>query len=186
MSCVVVLGCYRSGTSIVAGTLHKLGLFMGERFTEPNGNNPHGYYEDLDFQRLEKIYDYRRFICKRQADHEKWGVKDPAICKWMNNFKTALDEENCQLSIIDVQRDPTEICKSIAKAIGYSEPSLYQPLVQYYLTEKQCFLDKYSGPILQVQFDDLNLSPKENVEKIANFVGLPVTNEALEHIKLQY
>ena len=52
MSCVIVLGCYRSGTSAVAGILHHLGVMMGKEFDKPAKSNPTGYYEDLEFKRL--------------------------------------------------------------------------------------------------------------------------------------
>tara|TARA_Y100000034_G_scaffold103692_1_gene129559 strand:+ start:30688 stop:31395 length:708 start_codon:yes stop_codon:yes gene_type:complete len=46
---IIVMGCYRTGTSAVAGILHHLGVNMGSNFQEPNEANPKGYFEDPDF-----------------------------------------------------------------------------------------------------------------------------------------
>jgi hypothetical protein len=48
----VVLGCGRSGTSLVAGLLADAGWHLGERLLAPNADNPRGYFEDLPVNRL--------------------------------------------------------------------------------------------------------------------------------------
>jgi hypothetical protein len=48
----VVLGCGRSGTSLVAGLLASAGWHLGERLLAPNVDNPRGYFEDLPVNRL--------------------------------------------------------------------------------------------------------------------------------------
>jgi hypothetical protein len=56
-TCFVVLGCTRSGTSVVSGLLHRLGVVMGWELQSEDGNprydwpdptpmNPHGFYQD--------------------------------------------------------------------------------------------------------------------------------------------
>jgi len=52
MSCVVVLGPHRSGTSLVASILNSIGVNMGDRFRLADEFNPTGYCEDLDFKEL--------------------------------------------------------------------------------------------------------------------------------------
>ena len=42
----VILGSGRSGTSMVAGTLHAAGYHMGDRLLPPTSSNPKGYFED--------------------------------------------------------------------------------------------------------------------------------------------
>src|SRR5215210_3592388 len=44
---VVVTGSGRSGTSSVAGTLKRLGLYIPQPEVETDENNPRGYYEPL-------------------------------------------------------------------------------------------------------------------------------------------
>lgn len=55
MTCVVVLGMHRSGTSLVANILQTLGVNMGDRFREPDATSPYGYFEDLDWRAINKF-----------------------------------------------------------------------------------------------------------------------------------
>lgn len=108
---VVVPGMHRSGTSMVAGVLQRLGVFMGEHLQAADSSNQRGHYEDLEFQRINKAilrdaggswrhppsheaimgvtkYDRQMadLVARRDAEHEIWGWKDPRTCltlaKW--------------------------------------------------------------------------------------------------------
>lgn len=48
----LVMGCGRSGTSMLAGTLSKAGYFMGKNPLPPNRNNPKGYFETREVESL--------------------------------------------------------------------------------------------------------------------------------------
>lgn len=47
--CILVLGLPRSGTSMIAGILHHLGVFMGNQLTPADKRNPNGFFENLHF-----------------------------------------------------------------------------------------------------------------------------------------
>ena len=49
---VVVLGMHRSGTSAVAGCLHRLGVDFGPRLMPATEANARGYYEHIDIVNL--------------------------------------------------------------------------------------------------------------------------------------
>jgi len=51
---VVVLGMHRSGSSMVAGVLNRLGVDMGRNFVRQSWSNPVGHFEDKDFVQLNK------------------------------------------------------------------------------------------------------------------------------------
>ncbi len=100
--------CYASsGSSCVAGILHRLGIHMGKHLKAAQQLNPGGFYEDEDFfavsgkiwvtyhlrsenryewdiERLQRIGekykpDFARLILHRQARGVHWGVKDPRL-----------------------------------------------------------------------------------------------------------
>jgi hypothetical protein len=103
MTAIVVLGMHRSGTSLVAGALHKMGVHMGSRFREPDETSPYGYWEDLDWRDVNKRilngaggtwYDppplwrierevarlaprIGQLVSERYNKHSLWGMKDP-------------------------------------------------------------------------------------------------------------
>jgi hypothetical protein len=49
---LLVLGCGRSGTSMVAGTLAGAGYFMGERLHAARDSNPKGFYESAEINQI--------------------------------------------------------------------------------------------------------------------------------------
>jgi predicted glycoside hydrolase/deacetylase ChbG (UPF0249 family) len=47
-----ILGSGRSGTSMLAGTLHASGYFLGDRLISGDAANPKGYFEDREFESI--------------------------------------------------------------------------------------------------------------------------------------
>lgn len=187
MSCIIVLGTYRSGTSAVAGVLHHLGVMMGKEFDKPAASNPTGYFEDLEFKRLFDMLAEGREVWKlletlvkiRETESPIWGVKDPQLCLFLSKFLPLIHTEH---RIISTIRSKEEICKSLAKAITGQEPERFLPLVEKYLQHKETQLANYQGNVLEVKISDLKSHKESEVQRIADFVGLPVTQEAIEFI----
>jgi hypothetical protein len=61
----LIMGCGRSGTSMLAGMLHQAGYFMGEKFHQPRDSNPKGFFEWYRINRINEdilaAYDQRGF-----------------------------------------------------------------------------------------------------------------------------
>ena len=183
MSCVIVLGCFRSGTSGVAGILHHLGVTMGKEFDEPNQNNPKGFWEDKAFKTIHTWCDegrevdqlYENLVRDREEEFPLWGVKDPLLCLYIHKLTGFLKTDH---KLIVCRRPIEEISKSMGRSIGFDDPEMFLNLAKYYVEEMEKSLNSYRGPVLEVRFKDLNKS----VLGIANFVGLPVNEQALKFI----
>jgi len=52
MKTLIVLGMHRSITSLVAKGLADNKVYVGDKLMPPNGGNPKGYWEDVDFVRM--------------------------------------------------------------------------------------------------------------------------------------
>lgn len=50
----IITGMHRSGTSAIMGALGLCGLDIGKNFSKPTRWNPKGFYEDLDFRRINR------------------------------------------------------------------------------------------------------------------------------------
>lgn len=190
MSCIIVMGCFRSGTSAVAGTLHHLGVFMGERFDKPNSNNPKGFWEDLDFKEIHSAYEengqdlvlfhrgldvnYRGLISKREADHQLWGVKDPLLCKHLKKLTSNISD----YKLIVCRRSVEDIAASMGRAIGFPSDT-FLPLAKSYVDELDMSLAEYTGPRLEIQKTDSML---QILEPICEFVGLPSNQAAIDFL----
>lgn len=184
MTCIIVLGCFRSGTSAVAGTLHHLGIFMGENFDEPNKNNPKGFFEDIEFKRLHESYEegldhidpfYKNLVEKRIENHDLWGVKDPLLCKYLDKLTTFTSDHK----LIVCRRSVAEIAASMGKSIGIPDERMFLPLAQDYVSRMNDSLSRYQGPILELEKRD---SMKHILEPICQFVGVTETEAAREFL----
>ena len=118
MVAILVLGFHRSGTSMVTRMLHHAGLFVGDKLLGAGPSNPYGHFEDEEVvgfhdQVLREngrnwMFDgaassvtlaedhyrwMRRFIGKRNSQHEIWGFKDPRACIFAHAWKETLGND---------------------------------------------------------------------------------------------
>lgn len=136
----IVFGMGRSATSLIAESLHKNGVHMGERLMPGGKGNPQGHYEDLDFVELndeilkrcggsadnppsqEVINNNKSFDDKAKSlvlskdNKPLWGWKDPrtaaTIKKYINNLKDPI--------LICPFRDPLKVGESLNAIDGVS------------------------------------------------------------------
>lgn len=104
----VVLGSPRGGTSLIAGSLKVLGVYMGE--------NPTEQYEDPDFKLTPREAALARkrlspVIARRNREHEFWGWKLPNNIYYIREVVGALINP----VFIFVYRSPLEIARSSCK-----------------------------------------------------------------------
>ncbi len=187
MSCIAVLGFFRTGSSAVANVLHHLGVFMGDQFDPPESNNAQGFWEDLEFKNLHKQMldgynmdqQYIELVRKREQEHPIWGVKDPRLCLLLPNLIKSL---STQWKILHVTRDEQEIETSMIKAapVPMVIPR-FRELFRLYQEWEQRWVEKYS-PGLHVDFSEIISDPTGTVQRIADFAEVEVTPEALKVI----
>lgn len=186
MNCIIVVGCYRSGTSAAAGVLHYLGVPMGTMFDEPNQFNPKGFWEDIAFKTLhEQILSgedvetqYINLIRERSTANFRWGVKDPKLCSFLPELVRYLDMLNVKHKVIHCDRPMRDIAISIQKAAPGSDAPIewWEALVEMYVVKKIESLQEYPGEILHLAFDEIRRP--DYVQKIADFAGVEVTEAA--------
>ena len=52
MKTIIILGMHRSITSLIAKGIVDNKVYVGDKLMPPNGGNPNGYWEDVDFVRM--------------------------------------------------------------------------------------------------------------------------------------
>jgi hypothetical protein len=128
---IIVLGPFRSGTSLVSRILSKLGVDFGPResMLKPDRFNPEGYFQHKDVRiannRLIKsagssvAWPAHPQILASQGDlavlkrakfewafeQKHWGVKDPRFCATLLSWIGADRLDPHRLSIVRVERD---------------------------------------------------------------------------------
>lgn len=184
MTCIIVVGCYRTGSSAVAGMLHKLGVVMGDKFDPPNANNPKGFWEDVELKNLHKQMlegenpdtEYKYHIQRRKQKYKFWGVKDPRLCMLLPVLTSKLDEAGVDHKVIECIRSPLDIAESLSKS---SDSKIdWHPYVQAHIARKQESLLEYKGPKLCLTFTEIFNG--HSLDHIAQFVGREITTEARE------
>ncbi len=79
---LIVLGVARGGTSLVSGTLDKLGIFTGEASVSP-------VFEDKNLAEAYERQDYslaKSIISKYNNNHEVWSFKRPASIDYLDKL----------------------------------------------------------------------------------------------------
>ena len=144
MSATIILGCHRSGTSLVAGLYHNAGVIMGTEFKPaPSEENPLGFFEDWNGRKindaiLEKegyvVKDWSTTIPKINTDDreqrlvlkhyinqrgqsKQWGFKDPRLCLTWQAWNRMLP---INTKYIFVFRHPLSVANSLANRDGIS------------------------------------------------------------------
>jgi len=194
--CVIVLGLPRSGTSTVAGTLHRLGVDMGEGHWQPADMlNPHGYYEDLGFQKInktiagmryatewrDKIGDRRknqyRGVIRRRNNKPLWGFKAPRACYTLHHILPLLAEQDIDTRMVIVRRDFEAVVASLQRhsRIAYSglhEMSMdkAREVVGKWKEAFETQVVNFVGPTHTINYEDLLQSPFLEAVDLSGFI----------------
>jgi hypothetical protein len=164
---------------------------MGSEFDKPARSNPKGYFEDVEFKNIfnrmtaakEVDGSLKVLVKMRDAQYPLWGLKDPQLCLLLHKFLPLV--KDCK--IISTLRSKEDICDSLSRAMPElirEQAVTFKPLVDYYLDRKDEALSLYNGPLLKVDFGLMQSQSKIQIERIAEFVGVPVTQEALNHVQV--
>lgn len=206
MTCVVVLGMHRSGTSLVAGICQKLGVSMGEYFRVGDESNPDGYFEDLDWRSLNKWiinaaggtwYDPPSMIetvvhtmrltpiihelIMYKSRFDPWGFKDPRTCLTARGLYRILPDPK----FVVVRRPEEEIVESLKRRSikrGYHEPdNHWRALTALYNTQIDRILGEPSIVYHEVQYNSLinRKTAEDEVAHLSDFLDTPPDNERM-------
>jgi len=199
---ILVLGIHRSGTSMVAGVLHHLGVDMGT--PDPchiSPSNPKGQFEDAIFvdlcshilgdwqnpvpllfktARLQRLIDH---IYQRSITSHLWGIKTPQLVHLM---QIILHNTPINWKIITTERNIEDSIESLAKRDDLP-PLVAQHIIcgdyAAMLTARNCSED-LKIPRLIVPYTK-HIDPLLLVQEIANFIGVDTTDEAAGFVDME-
>jgi len=190
---IVLLGMHRSGTSMVAGVLEKLGINMGDKLGGKAVSNPLGHFEDASFVHLneailskaggnwsnppsvrsilelENIFSDRiSKLIKRKNKKELWGWKDPRTCLTMSLYEKHLTN----FYIIVCSRDKKDICKSLKKRNGFSPEKSMKLILDYELRIDSFLRSDRRIRRLFIKYEDALENPSPNIRRLVDFLQL--------------
>jgi len=130
---IFVLSLPRSGSSALAGCLHRMGIDMGEGYLQvPDVLNPAGYVEDRRWQLINKqiagsqyvvrwkeptqgqLDAYRRLIAKCSTV-PVWGVKGPRMCFTFHRITPLLEEAGVECLVVNAHREFENVVQSFKR-----------------------------------------------------------------------
>jgi len=168
---ILVAGTGRSGTSAVAGVLHKLGVHMGDEFVDATHANKYGTFEELEFFVTirssginfdEWLDDY---IMRRSDGHEYWGIKDPMLTRAFPVVASHLNN----VKVIIARREEVPSVNSYLYAY-HSKVNIARDWYSTWDTILAESLDGYQGEVLFIDYDDMIENPLREVDRIVKFV----------------
>jgi hypothetical protein len=194
---VCVVGMRRSGTSLVAGALHHLGVYLGDEhdLRGPDGANPLGYWElpeisalnervlavvgsaegsspfDQSWEdsvELEELEDQARTLLRdRFAGVPKWGWKDPRNLLTLPFWQRLVEGMRYVICI----RNPVDVAQSLRATQGTG--SSLEPQMAEWVWSTALVLERTSGsPRVIVDYDDFLAEPEQEIASLARFVDL--------------
>jgi glycosyltransferase involved in cell wall biosynthesis len=199
-TCVIVIGMHRSGTSVIAGTLSRMGVDFGERLLGPKADNPKGFYEHLDLleldesilRRLNSSYDDElplphewwkdsRFESYKQSIQDVirrdfgtsplFGFKDPRISILLPLYIDALAELGVRPKFVIATRSPGEIAESLRVRNGFS----YAKSLALY-TKHTDAIEKHTAGFerCRITMADFLADPRSCLERVRDELWIPL------------
>jgi len=194
---VAVIGLHRSGSSALAGVLHKLGIHLGNQL---GGYEPTGGFEAITLAHLcERAYPFpstslavprkqlvnelRSFIDEKRREaffkNTIAGGKYPHLCALGNELRESCGAPR-NLRVIHTSRPLDESITSLKKRSARESDWLHitddqAEAVQRWLWErKTTFLAEVEH--LTIEFDDLRANPTGQIERIIEYLGIEPTD----------
>jgi len=192
----IVLGCPRSGTSLLAGVLHHSGVKMGYRFGDGSDANLLGFYENLDFADLNiqilktmnvaylapvpaaEVTNAAQIEMEIAAAIVKnasgdWGWKDPRTVVLWPWYERCLCE-TLHPHLVITHRGRDELLRSWLRT-GYIASRGQGEMLADYFERRLIEIEARTGyPTLHVQFEDWWDDFDGQVARLAEFVGKDV------------
>jgi len=157
---VIVLGTPRGGTSMVAGTLANLGVYMGEQLSV--------VFQDQVLSQCIKEKDKKKAkqaIRARNEQYPLWGTKNdfPRTGTWLRLFREPV--------YVVVFRDIFATANRRVVSENLSLLSEMFSVLSFYLLIL-VFLRFSKRPILLVSYEKALLAPEKFVNELSNFLGI--------------
>jgi hypothetical protein len=168
---IVVLGVARGSTSIVAGVLAELGVFMGSRAYPP-------VFEDVQLAKALESGDHaeaRRIVADYDERQSLWGFKRPGILRQLSSLHPLLRAPVYLCIFRDVLAVASRNTLSMRAELW---PSLRQPLLHYSMLLD--FLEREAPPALLVSAEKALLHREAFVRRVVDYLGLQVKPARLE------
>ena len=192
MDPTIVVTTGRSGSSLLAGMLDKLGVFMGDPLVPADRNNPSGHWEDQTFKHLNlgvirgeippsKLKsDASRLGAQRSQNRNRWGFKVPSTANVLQHYLDVFP----QARFVWVRRPRGDVIQSMQESYGWDAGQAAQ-INDNRLESIQEHLG--SGGLrsrtLEVDFSQIQANPDAVILQLKDFLDLSPSTEQAQTAK---
>lgn len=195
---------HRSGTSVLARALIALGVDFGSRLLDSRADNPKGFFEDADAYVINEAFlekigcrwhslrlpadisdeyvesyrnEIRSTVLEKFTDTPFWGLKEPRITRLLPHWLAAMKGTAVQPLYLLANRHPYSVAASLTRRDGLP---VAQSLALWALHQLDGLnaIAEHGG--LTVDYDLLMASPRQAIERLADFLGIPLASRQSE------
>jgi hypothetical protein len=170
---IIVWGAPRGGTSMVAGVLANLGVFMGNRMGAA--------HEDKDIKDIiqkmvpeEQFDEIVKIIQSRNNIHDIWGFKQPKLLKRISE----IDQSTRNPLHIFVFRDLLSIAMRNEISAKQELFVAFKNAMKYY-NMITMFMESTKSPFIAISYEKALLNPGELIDFFVTRIGLTPSNAQL-------
>lgn len=190
---IVILGLHRSGSSCLAGVLHRLGVYMGENFSgcEPDGGYEDGYFarlceRSMRFPSVQQNVSISQFaenakgwLLRHKGERKVVGIKYPHLCLFVRSLELLEP-----LVVIHSSRSLEDSMLSLIRRCGkrYSTTALENHQRLLWLM-KNDYLEKHEH--YTVDYNELVESPHKVISNLGVYLitkGIDINCEILSAV----
>lgn len=193
---VFIMGCHRSGTSLVTGLLSYCGLYLGNNLLMNAKDNPKGHFEDRRFINLNnaliiraggkwhsppEVIGYNNLKPAMEAWLSTWpkdrivGWKDPRICLTFRLWKKLIQPE--PIKVIVVFRDWNKIARSL-KARNNIPIEKGLSIARHYYDEAFSSIRRQPGVQYQIHYmNEFFYDWESELQGVCDFLGLKIPDD---------
>ncbi|MBY5967824.1 MULTISPECIES: hypothetical protein [Halomonas] len=169
VSPIVVIGTARGGTSMVAGVLSRLGVYMGDRANHP-------VYEDVRLSEAfekKQIARFKHIVEEYSMKHTHWGWKRPSIIDHLSEVNSLLSPS---ARYIFIYKDILSIAqRNSISMLDEVTHGMERALKQYHNT--LTLLGSDSIHAMLVSYDKATAYPEVFLSMLENFCSIQPTRE---------
>lgn len=197
MKCVLVTGIGCGGTSAVAGVIHKMGCPMYvEGHSHDHPDSGAGLYEDeclygqLYQMTPETIAAVRQVIQTHRRD--PYGFKNTLLGRALPWVVPLVQDARDEPRVVVVHRTLVSsiegrmagrCCVPFGRQYSREEAGQWAVDEKIALLQSVRTVEAWGVPTLHLSFEHLLADPATQIERLAAFLGLEATEEALAHVK---
>lgn len=195
MSAILVVGGVRTGTSLAAGLLARLGFAVPDADTAGDEWNPAGSYRDLGLRHphlmiahagLDAVRDeYLQIIAQRETGGNNWVSKEPGFLAVWEQVITLWPAD---IRVVLCERNRAESRDSLLarRGEGLEGPGFCERYSRETSEQSEAFAATIPRKrLLRVHFDEI-AEPKRYATKLAAFVGREVSKEAEDFVRPEW